>query len=187
MLTRLMDAHIKLANGKVILLLLFLFLLTNFVIVPAVYPKFQTLDTLSSYTPGKAYELISSYGEQGRKYYAGIEASLDVFYPFITALMFSLMTLYTFRHAFPNKHRVLYIAFTSYVVMLADYLENICILFLLIGYPREMFTIARAANFFTMTKFILTPMQLLCIVGLAGWLIREIISRYSSKPVHKEA
>jgi hypothetical protein len=103
MLKRLMNAHTRLAKGRVILLLLFLFLLANLVIIPAVYPKFQTLDTLSSYTPGKAYELMTSYGEQGRRYYLTMEATLDTLYPFLTALMFSLMILYTFRRAFPGK------------------------------------------------------------------------------------
>ena len=181
MLRRLIDTHAKLANGKIILLLLFLFLLANFVIIPAVYPKFQTLDTLSSYTPKEAYDLISSYGEQGRESYIAVEVTLDLLYPFVTALMFSLMTFYTFRRAFPSKHRVVYFAFASYSVLLADYLENVCIVFMLLSYPREVLTIAKIANFFTITKFVLTPLQLLFIVGLVGWLIRVIRSRSSGE------
>ncbi|MGA2505377.1 MAG: hypothetical protein ABSG01_14940 [Anaerolineales bacterium] len=51
MFKKLIDVHSKLTNVKIILLLLLLFLLTNYVIVPAIYPKIQTLDILSSYTP----------------------------------------------------------------------------------------------------------------------------------------
>jgi hypothetical protein len=49
-----MQLHIRMASGKIILLLLVLFLLANLVIIPAVYPKFETLDTQQSYTPAKA-------------------------------------------------------------------------------------------------------------------------------------
>ncbi len=180
MLKRLMDVHSKLANGKIIFLLLFLFLLANFVIIPAIYPKFQTLDTLPSYTPDRARELISSYGDQGRQYYAVIEVTLDLIYPFATALMFSLITLYTFKRAFPGNDSVLYLSLASYTVPVADYLENACIVTMLMIYPREMILVAKMSNFFTITKLALTPFQLLFLVGLVGWLIRAVRSRSSA-------
>ncbi|CAG0957103.1 hypothetical protein ANAEL_00407 [Anaerolineales bacterium] len=179
MLTRLTDIHLKLANGKVILLLLSLFLLANFVLIPAVYPKFQTLDTLYSYTPEKARELISSYGEQGRQSYLLTEVTLDLVYPFITALLFCLLILYTFKRAFPNNRRIWNLSLSSYLVMLADYLENACVVTMLLGYPREFTAIARISNFFTVTKFALSPLQLLFLVGLIGWGIRAIRTRWS--------
>ena len=179
MLTRLMDTHLKLANGKVILLLLVLFLLANLVLIPAVYPKFQTLDTLYSYTPAKAHELISSYGGQGRQSYALTEVTLDLAYPFLSALMFCLLTLYTFKRAFPNIGWILNLSLLPYLVMLADYLENACVVTMLLGYPREFNAIAQMSNFFTVTKFALSPLQLLFIIGLIGWLIRAIRIRQS--------
>lgn len=172
-----MEAHLKLANGRIILLLLFLFLLANLVIIPAIYPKFETLDMLSSYTPGKAYDLISSYGEQGRQSYAVIEVTLDLVYPFITALMFSLMNLYTFKRAFPGNGWVLKLSLTPYAILLADYLENACVVTMLLSYPRELIAVAQISNFFTITKFVLTPLQLLFVVGLIGWFIRAIRTR----------
>ena len=172
-----MKKYEKLADGRVILLLVFLFFLTILAIVPAIYPKFQTLDTLSSYTPQKAYDLITSYGEQGRQSYAIIELTLDLAYPLITALMFSLMTLYTFKRAFPGVEWAKYVAFAPFVVMLSDYLENACVVTMLLSYPRELVGMAQMANFFTVAKSILFPLQLLFIVGLIGWLIRIIFLR----------
>jgi hypothetical protein len=172
-----MKKYEKLADGRVILLLLFLYLLTNFVIVPAIYPKFQTLDTLSSYTPHKAYDLISSYGEQGRQSYTIIELTLDLVYPLITAMMFSLMILYTFKRAFPGVEWVQYVSFAPYVVMVSDYLENVFVVTMLLSYPRDLVGISQIANFFTVAKFVLSPLQLLFMVGLIGWLIRIILTR----------
>jgi hypothetical protein len=172
-----MDAHSKLANGKIILLLLALFLLANFVVIPAIYPKFETLDTLFSYTPDKAYELISSYDERGRQFYAVIEVTLDVVYPFISALMFSLIILYTFKRAFSSNSWALYLSLTPYAILLADYLENACVVTMLLSYPRELIGVAQISNFFTIAKFVLSPLQLLFIVGLIGWLVRAIRTR----------
>jgi hypothetical protein len=169
-----MDIHSKLANGKTILFLLSLFLLVNFFVIPAIYPKFETLDMQFSYTPDEAYELISSYGEQGRVYYAVVEGTLDVAYPLITALLFSLITLYTFKKAFPDSKWVWYLSLTSYLVLLVDYLENICVITMLLAYPRKLFPVAQMSNFFTVAKFALTPLQLLFVIGLIGWLIRAV-------------
>ena len=177
MLKRIMNKYAKLADGRLILLLLFLFFLTNFVIVPAIYPKFQTLDTLSSYTPQKAYDLVTSYGEQGRQSYAIIEVTLDLAYPLITALLFSLIILYTFKRAFPGIEWVQYVSWAPLVAMLADYLENACVVTMLLSYPRQLDGVARLANFFTVAKFDLSPLQLLFIIGLIGWLIRAIRTR----------
>ena len=65
----------RLATGKNILILLALFLLADLVVVPLVYPRFQTLDMLNGYTPTQANQLIASYGQQGRQSYAIIEAT----------------------------------------------------------------------------------------------------------------
>jgi hypothetical protein len=167
----------RLAVGRNILILLAFFLLIIFLVAPQVYPTFQTLDTLNSYTPQKAYELISSYGNQGRQYYMIIELTLDIIYPFISALMFSLITLYTFQRAFPKQPWLCHVAWIPFVVMLADYLENISIVTMLIAYPRQLPIVAQIADFFTETKNFLTPFELLFLVGLIFWLARVVLSR----------
>jgi hypothetical protein len=164
----------KLATGKNILILLALFLLANFVVVPLVYPKFQTLDMLTRYTPAQAYELISSYGEQGRQTYAIIEVTLDLVYPFVSALLFSLLILYSFQHGFPNQKWAHWLALLPFAVMASDYLENTFVLILLLEYPRELAGAARTASFFTTAKLVLTPFELLFVLGFVGWLIRAI-------------
>jgi len=169
-----MKLLIRSATGKNILILLALFLLANFVVVPLIYPKFQTLDTLNGYTPSQAYQLISSYGGQGRQSYAIIEATLDLAYPFISALLFSLLILFSFQRGFPNQKWAYWLGLLPFAVMAFDYLENICVLVLLLEFPRELITVARIANFFTTAKQVLTPFELLFLLGFVGWLIRII-------------
>jgi len=164
----------KLATGKIILILLALFLLVNFVAVPLVYPKFQTLDMSNGYSPAQAYQLIASYGPQGRQNYAIIEVTLDLVYPFVSALLFGLLILYSFQRGLPNQKWAYWLAFLPFAVMASDYLENICVLILLLEYPRELDAVARIASFFTTAKLVLSPFELLFILGFGGWLIRTI-------------
>ena len=164
----------KLATGKNILILLAVFLLANFVVVPLVYPKFQTLDMMNGYTPAQANQLIASYGQQGRQSYAVVEATLDLAYPFVSGMLFSLLILYSFQRGFPNQRWAQFLALLPFAVMLSDYLENVCVLILLLGYPRELAAVARVANFFTTAKMVLSPFEILFVLGFVGWSFRLI-------------
>jgi hypothetical protein len=164
----------RLATGKNILILLALFLLANLVVVPLVYPRFQTLDMLNGYTPAQANQLIASYGQQGRQSYAIVEATLDLAYPFVSGMLFSLLTLYSFQRGFPNQKWAQMLALLPLAVMLADYLENVCVLVLLLGYPHELAAVARVANFFTTAKMVLSPFEILFVLGFIGWFFRFI-------------
>ncbi len=168
------------ATGRNIVILLVIFLFINLVLVPAVYPKFQTLDTSSGYTVTEAYRYLSSYGADGRQLYLVIELTLDLVYPFTTALLFSLLTLATFRRAFPTLAWTHKLALTPFAVMLADYLENASIVTMLVSYPRQLPAVAAAANIFTISKFDLAPFQLLFLVGLAVWGLRALGGRLAA-------
>lgn len=167
----------KWATGRNVLLLLAVFLLFNFVLIPVLYPRFQTLDTLPSYTPTEAYDHLSSYGEQGRQQYLLTELTLDVFYPLSTALFFGLLTLYSFRHGFPDQPWTCWFVLIPLAELAVDYLENACVVTMLIRYPAELPLIAAAANVFTVAKFALTLPELVFVVGLAAWLLRFLRRR----------
>lgn len=163
----------RLAKSGNIIALLLLFFFANLVLIPAVYPKFQTLDLLPSYTPAEAYRLIDSYGAQGRQQYAIVELTLDLAYPLLLGLLFSLLALVTFQRAFPAPSWTHRLALLPFLVMLADYLENACVTILLMAFPRDLPTVAALANIFTVTKQVLTPLELVFIVGLVVWLIKS--------------
>ena len=172
-----METLTRWATGKNILILLALFLIVNLVLVPAFYPKFQTLDTLPSYTPHDAYQLIASYGDQGRQLYLLNELTLDLAYPIILALLFSLAILYTFRRGFPNQPWTRWLAIIPFAVMAADYLENACVVTMLVNYPRLLPTLAKVSNVFTVIKGVLSYVDLIFIVGLAAWLMNALRRR----------
>ncbi len=174
----------KWATGRNILLLLALFLFFNLVLIPALYPKFQTLDTLTSYTPQEAYRLVASYGDQGRQQYLFTELTLDVLYPLSTALFFGLLTLYSFRRGFPDHAWTHWLVLIPLAELAVDYLENACVVVMLVRYPAELPLLAAASNVFTVLKFALTLPELAFVVGLAAWLIRSL--RRRARPVVTE-
>jgi hypothetical protein len=124
----------------------------NVFVLPAIYPSFETLDMQSSYSPERAYQLIGSYGEEGRQYYAIIELTLDVIYPILSALFFSAFTIYFFRRVFPLDSFWQKLPLLGPIVMVTDYLENISIVTMLLSYPHRLDGIAQAANMFTVAK-----------------------------------
>jgi hypothetical protein len=147
----------KWADGRLILALVALILLANFLIIPAVYPSFQTLDTLRTYTPQQAYQLIDSYGQSGRQTYTVIELTLDIAYPVLTALMVSLIILYTFKRAFRGMYWLLYLSLAPFLILLADFLENLCIVVMLLSYPKQLLWLAQLSDLLTRTRFFLSP------------------------------
>lgn len=177
MADRLLALLTKLATGWWILVFLLLVIAINAYVLPAIYPP-DTLDIQSSYSPEKAYQLISSYGEQGRQYYALIELTLDLIYPILAALMFSTLTIYFFRRVFPLNSFWQKLPLLGPIVMIVDYLENASIVMMLLSYPRRLDIVAQAANVFTVTKSILTwPELILILIGLLGWVGKTIYTK----------
>ena len=171
----------SLATVRNILILLGLFLLINFVAVPLLYPPFQTLDTLPSYTPSEAYAYLASYGAAGRQAYLVTELTLDLIYPPISALLFSTVILYTFQRAFPSHPWTNKFALLPFAVLIADYLENASVVTMLLSFPRELPAVAAVSNVFTVTKFDLSWFELIFIVGLVGWMVQALRRRTLTK------
>jgi hypothetical protein len=178
MAERLIVLLTKLATGRLVILFLFLVIAINVFLLPAIYPRFETLDMQSSSSPGKAYHLIGSYGEEGRQYYALIELTLDLVYPILSALFFSSLTIYLFRRVFPLDSFWQKLPLLGPIVMIVDYLENSSIVTMLLNYPRRLDVLAQAANVFTVAKFLLSYLELILIViGLVGWLGKTVYAR----------
>jgi hypothetical protein len=171
-----MNLLTRLATGRNILILLLIFLLFNLVLIPRFYPAFQTLDTLPSYTPAQAYQLLDSYGDAGRSAYLATELTLDLVYPPATALLFSLLIVYTFQRAFPRTPSLIFLGLIPFLVLVGDYMENVLIILMLLRHPVQLTAIARLAGYFTRMKFIFTPFELIFIIGLGGWLVQTIRS-----------
>jgi hypothetical protein len=170
------------ASGRNVLIVLLLFLVFNMVILPPVITNFEVtsngaglVDILYAYTPEELYSHIASFDAQGRRLYTLHELTIDLLYPMISALLFSLAIAYLLRRTLPATHPAQRLALVPLAAMLADYLENICIVLILASYPERLRGLALVANVFTVSKWAFACVELLLIVGcLIGFLFQKV-------------
>lgn len=185
MANKLLDLLTKLATGKLVVVFLLLVIAVEAFILPAIYPRFETLDIQPSYSPEKAYQLIDSYGEAGRQYYLLIELTLDAVFPLLLALFFGSLMIYLFRRVFPLDSFWQKLPLLAPIVMVVDYLENTSVVVMLLNYPRRLDLLAQAANLFTVAKFVLYGLELILIaIGLVCWLGKTVYTRVKRMGVH---
>lgn len=116
----------------------------------------QLLDMAFNYTPDNAYQILTAYGENGRNYYLSVFLRIDLFAPVLVALFLAMATSVVFQHAFAPDHPVQKLSLLPFAAMMADYLENIGIFFLIMMFPARLDWLAVLTNYFTVAKFMLT-------------------------------
>jgi hypothetical protein len=138
----------------------------------------EALDLLIVYRPDKAYDMIAAYGEQGRRYYATITLTLDVIFPFLSALTFGLTLARVFRRAFSNEGALHRAIFVPVGAMVADFLENAGLITMLLSYPRRLTIIALLASSFSTVKWTAVAAEsLLVLIGLIAWFVNARLGR----------
>lgn len=178
MLTRLSETLKNYAKGWLVLVLFLLDGLFIGVIMPglqkrmqAVNPEAGPLDLMFFYTPEQAYSLIASYGDQGRAAYRTGELTLDILYPIIYTLFFSLLITWLFQRGFDPQARIQRLNIVPFGALLFDLLENASIVSMLSLYPSTPAGLAWAAAIFTMTKWLYAGAgMVLVVIGIAAAL-----------------
>jgi len=161
-----------LATGRNVVVLLLIFLLFNVLIIPPDIAHFQAisqgaglLDMLDSYTPDQLYTHLTKFDAAGRQLYILHELTLDVLYPLISALLFSLSSAYLLKRALPTTSPLHALALIPFFVLIMDYLENISLVIVMVVYPARVDGLAQAAKLFTVSKWLGSDAELLLIVG----------------------
>ena len=147
----------------------------------------DALDFLIAYRPEKAYEMIASYGEQGRRYYATIALTLDTVFPLLSALAFGLTLVRVIGQAFSRKdvlHRALFVPVGA---MAGDFLENAGIVTMLLSYPERLRAVALLTSSFSTVKWTAVAAEsLLVVIGLVAWVIQVIGERRRDGKDHQK-
>jgi len=182
MLNTISNKLIHWATSRNLIIVSTFFILMNIFIMPVIEARVQdtsggagTLDLLFSYNPDQAYAMISAYGESGRNFYA--ISALTAY-----ALLFSLLLAYSLPQAFsPGSWLQKTIPF-PFTALIADYLENFCIVIMLLVFPQRIPFLAEVSGFFTTLKWVLTgAATLLVVAGLAGVLVKNVFIRTTQK------
>ncbi len=111
------------------------------------------LDLQFSYSVSQTYHLLKMYGSEGREWYTLILLTIDTLIPLLYACILSLSIILIYkRHVKEQVTRMLFLV--PLIALLADYAENMCIVLILMNYPYKLVLVAKAANIFTLVKWL---------------------------------
>jgi len=179
---RVLDTILRWATWRNILILWAVFVAFNLLVVGPAYSRIETLsggvealDFLIVYRPEKAFERVAAYGAEGRPYYATIALTVDTLFPLLMALTFGLTLARLYRRAFSREgvlHRALFVPLGT---MVADLLENVGIVTMLLSHPRRPLAVALLTSSFSTVKWTAaTAESLLIVIGLIAWLVNAL-------------
>jgi hypothetical protein len=136
------------------------------------------LDLERGYSPERAYEILTAQGETGRAFYLGSIIPLDFLFPLTYTLFYLTANTFILQRLFADSSPLRKLSLLPLVAGLADYVENIFILVLLLGYPTRRDFVAILANTLTVTKgLFMVASMLLLVVGLLALLIKALVAR----------
>jgi hypothetical protein len=140
-----------------------LFILTNVVYVymlKVTIPKtmefsngMKLLDMMpTGYNQSYVNELFRVLGENGRKIYLTNQIPVDMIYPLLFGLTYSLLLAYFLNKVNKLKSPFIYLCLLPIIAGVSDYLENIWFITMLKSYPNLTETIVNTSNTFSIIK-----------------------------------
>ena len=184
----------KYATGKTILVLFILtqgiYLVMLGITIPQVREYTGEMEVFDlraqGYSTDYALELLETLGEQGRDLYLTRQIPMDLIYPGLYLVTYTLLLSYIFEHAFSDGSFMQHLVFVPVLGGVFDYLENIGIIVMLTTYPDFSSTVAQATNLFSVSKSLFTTVFfVLLIVGLVKWFLNPAGQRKPSLPNHE--
>lgn len=167
-------------SGKKVLSL---FILTNVVylfMIIVTIPKtmrfsngMKLLDMLpTGYNQNYINELFKTLGENGREIYLTNQIPVDMIYPLLFGLTYTLLLAYFLKKLNKLKFPYTYLCVLPIIAGIADYMENIGIITMLNSYPDLSETTVNTTNTFSVIKststsiFFIALMVILIILGI---------------------
>ncbi|MDN3669109.1 hypothetical protein QWY93_07195 [Echinicola jeungdonensis] len=121
------------------------------------------------------WKLMTVLGEAGRDAYLYDQIPLDLVYPLLFGISYCLLLAYILKKINLYKSGAFYLSLLAPLAGLADYLENLGIINLLINYPDLTSAAIAWTQFFTLAKSILSSIYfIVLIIALVIWMLRMI-------------
>jgi hypothetical protein len=116
---------------------------------------FGLIDSKPFYSPERAYEMVAAYGVKGRKFYIYLEI-----FDYIFAVIYSLFFTINLIYMFPSYKIMIF----PLLIIFFEYIENTCILWMLLRFPEKMTRVAQVSNISTIFKSLLIIISFLTIL-----------------------
>lgn len=159
-------------SGKMVL---GLFILTNVVYVlmlTITIPRtmsyshgLKLLDMMpTGYSMNYVKELFDSLGEIGRETYLTYQIPVDMIYPFLFGLSYSLLLAYLLKKLNKFRSPFFYLCLLPVIAGIADYLENFGIIRMLKRYPELTQEMVSSTRLFSVIKSISTSLFFVILI-----------------------
>lgn len=169
----------RFASGRIIVMLLvpamIIYSIMIFYTIPLIeqYAAGMKLFDLSptGYSFDYALQLLQALGISGRDNYLYWQLPLDFLYPGLFSASCSLLLSWLLTKSVKSSSKLYYLCLVPVAAGVFDYLENICIIYMLNSYPEVIEWIVVTASTFTVLKSVLTTLFFvsLCLCGILLW------------------
>jgi hypothetical protein len=176
------------ARGKHVLIFLIVYLIFPILIFPlsGEYQQNQSgstappLDLAFGFSPGEAFNRIEAYGKTGRKLYAISAMTIDVAYPVIYSIFFSILILFLLKKTGLQTINLMNLALFPFCAALSDLFENAGIVGLLSSYPDKFKALAIFTSGANILKWSFVMVVVLIIFMLLFiWLYNALKKSFS--------
>ncbi|GAA3581629.1 hypothetical protein GCM10022395_32710 [Snuella lapsa] len=134
----------------------------------------------SGYTPEYVSKLFATLGHEGRRLYLWNQIPIDMVYPFLFGICYSLLLIYFFKKINRLNSKILYLGILPIIAGIADYTENFGIITMLNTTPENIQTIAQLTNVFTLIKSIASTIYfVILLVTIIVLLAKKMKKRIS--------
>ncbi len=116
------------------------------------------------YTPQSVYSLLDAFGQAGRDLYLSRILPLDIVFSFCYLLFFAITLSLLLRHLFPARDELQGLIIIPVIGGIADIVENLCFIVVLLTYPGQHPEIIIFASVCTKLKFVSNISAMLLIV-----------------------
>lgn len=118
----------------------------------------------AGYDPQYIAKLLNELGERGRQVYLYRQIPLDMIYPLLFAITYSLVLGYILNKLGKLANPYSYLCLLPVMAGFFDYLENIGIITLLATYPDPATGLCRMTSLFTVFKSLFTTFYFLILI-----------------------
>lgn len=173
---------LKYSNGKNVIISFLITQAIYFIMILYTIPSLMNyaggmkiLDMIpTGYKPEYVKSLLEQLGPIGRDYYLFTQLPLDMIYPLLFGVTYSLLLIYLFNKIFNLSSKIQLLALIPMLAGLFDYFENLGIITMLIRYPIFSENIAEITNVFSIMKSITTTsFFILLLFGIAVLLFQK--------------
>lgn len=125
----------------------------------------RPLDLYFSYSPDQAYDYLVALGEVGRSAYIGMALSSDLVFPVVYAMALSVALMLVLRKLSPPSGRLRYLCMFPFLIVIADWCENLCLAMATHAFPERADALVRSASLFTSLKWVFIALTILMLLA----------------------